>query len=262
MKFQEIVYELRKKAGYSQDELAVRCGVSRQSVSKWESGNAYPEIEKIMQLADIFDVSVDYLLGRSEKEKKVVMVEVPSDHAYEYKSKWRIFNLPLVHISLHSSWRFPFVGRRLDSKNGPCAKGVLAIGNTAIGIVSIGLRSTGLFSFGFLSFGLVFSIGILSLGTLSLGIIALGYLSFGIISIGIYAMGVIAIAAQIGLGVIVVAPTAIGVIPTGSIEFRDTKVNGQECMIAQKGASSFTYWLQQADMPTFVRVLLSYFQDC
>lgn len=62
MKLSEKIAELRKKRGWSQEELAFRLGVSRQSVSKWESGSALPEVDKIVQLADMFDVSCDYLM--------------------------------------------------------------------------------------------------------------------------------------------------------------------------------------------------------
>jgi len=56
------ISELRKQNGMSQEELADRMGVSRQSVSKWESGQSMPEVEKLILLSDLFHVSTDYLL--------------------------------------------------------------------------------------------------------------------------------------------------------------------------------------------------------
>ena len=53
---------LRKKHGYSQEELAEKMNVSRQAVSKWESAQATPDIEKILQLSELFSVTTDYLL--------------------------------------------------------------------------------------------------------------------------------------------------------------------------------------------------------
>jgi transcriptional regulator with XRE-family HTH domain len=53
---------LRKKLGWSQEELAEKMNVSRQSVSKWESTNSIPDLNKIIKLAEIFDVSTDFLL--------------------------------------------------------------------------------------------------------------------------------------------------------------------------------------------------------
>ena len=56
------IIENRKKNGWSQEDLAYRLGVSRQSVSKWESAQAVPDMKKILQLSDLFGVSTDYLL--------------------------------------------------------------------------------------------------------------------------------------------------------------------------------------------------------
>ena len=63
MKFGDKLIELRKKNGYSQEELAEKLGVSRQSVSKWESNNTYPETDKIVQIANLFDCSMDDLIN-------------------------------------------------------------------------------------------------------------------------------------------------------------------------------------------------------
>ena len=59
---EKIVY-CRKKAGLSQEELAERIGVSRQAVSKWELGDATPEIGKLLLLAQTFGVTTDWLLS-------------------------------------------------------------------------------------------------------------------------------------------------------------------------------------------------------
>ncbi|MDE6780466.1 MAG: helix-turn-helix domain-containing protein [Ruminococcus sp.] len=56
------IIELRKKAGMSQDELAEKMDVSRQSVSKWEGAQSIPDLNKILKLSEIFGVSTDYLL--------------------------------------------------------------------------------------------------------------------------------------------------------------------------------------------------------
>jgi len=59
---------LRKQKGWSQEELANKMNVSRQSVSKWESESAVPDMDKIVMLSDIFKVSTDYLLKEDMKE--------------------------------------------------------------------------------------------------------------------------------------------------------------------------------------------------
>ena len=56
------IINMRKKAGWSQEELAEQLGVSRQSVSKWESSQSVPDMDKIVRMSDIFSVSTDFLL--------------------------------------------------------------------------------------------------------------------------------------------------------------------------------------------------------
>jgi transcriptional regulator with XRE-family HTH domain len=56
------IIKLRKQYGWSQEELAEKMNVSRQSVSKWESTNSIPDLKRIIMLAEIFDVSTDFLL--------------------------------------------------------------------------------------------------------------------------------------------------------------------------------------------------------
>ena len=56
------IMNLRKKCGWSQEELAEQLGISRQSVSKWESGMSIPDLEKIVKMSALFGVSTDYLL--------------------------------------------------------------------------------------------------------------------------------------------------------------------------------------------------------
>lgn len=62
MNLADRIQQLRKRKGISQEELADRIGVSRQAVSKWESGQTSPDLEKIVLLSDYFEVTTDYLL--------------------------------------------------------------------------------------------------------------------------------------------------------------------------------------------------------
>ena len=76
------IIENRKKNGWSQEELADKLGVSRQSVSKWESAQAVPDMKKILQLAEIFNVTTDYLLKDEIEETE--RPEIPySEDIYE-----------------------------------------------------------------------------------------------------------------------------------------------------------------------------------
>jgi len=60
------IQELRKGKGLSQEQLADVLGVSRQAVSKWESGQSLPEIEKLIAMSQLFEVTVDYILKGEE----------------------------------------------------------------------------------------------------------------------------------------------------------------------------------------------------
>jgi len=71
MNYAEKLQELRRAKGFSQEELAERLGVTRQSVSKWEQGQSYPETEKLIELSRLYDVTVDSLLkGTAEISEK------------------------------------------------------------------------------------------------------------------------------------------------------------------------------------------------
>ena len=67
----EKIYELRTQHNLSQGDLANELNVSRQSISKWENGNSTPDLEKIVKLAEIFNVSLDELIKNEEKETTV-----------------------------------------------------------------------------------------------------------------------------------------------------------------------------------------------
>ena len=64
----EKIYKLRTKRSMTQEQLAEKIGVSRQSVSKWETDSAIPDIEKLKLLAEIFEVSITELLGMECEE--------------------------------------------------------------------------------------------------------------------------------------------------------------------------------------------------
>ena len=164
MTFGENLIRLRRQQGLSQEQLGMRIGVSRQTVSKWELNDTTPEMEKLIALADLFGLSLDELTGRVSPEVQTASVAadspfravyLPAQH-FEYRSKRTLFGLPLVHICLGNG--------KLCT-----AKGILAIGNVALGVFALGGLSAGLFSIGGISLGLLFSLGGLSMGGLTLG---------------------------------------------------------------------------------------------
>ena len=64
----EKIVQLRKQRGWSQEELASQLGISRQSVSKWESGASIPDLDKIIKMSSLFGVTTDYLLKEEIEE--------------------------------------------------------------------------------------------------------------------------------------------------------------------------------------------------
>ncbi len=76
MELSEKILALRKGSGLTQEQLAEKIDVSRQAVSKWESGQAVPEPDKIVALSIAFDVTTDYLLKSSEIDDLSVKTEM------------------------------------------------------------------------------------------------------------------------------------------------------------------------------------------
>lgn len=79
MKLAEKIYQERRKLGLSQEQFAERMDISRQAVSKWESGQSMPDLDKIVAMSQIFGVSTDYLLKEDETVSEEVFDEVESD---------------------------------------------------------------------------------------------------------------------------------------------------------------------------------------
>jgi len=97
------IIRLRKKNGWSQEELAYKMNVSRQAVSKWESAQAIPDLEKILQISTLFGVTTDYLLKDEIEDeelindtfsdtivKRISIEEANTYLAQRKKAAWRI----------------------------------------------------------------------------------------------------------------------------------------------------------------------------
>ena len=76
MEFSEKLITLRKGRDLTQEQLAGQLNVSRQSISKWESGQVIPEVEKIIELSKVFNVTLDYLLKPSEIDELSVKTDM------------------------------------------------------------------------------------------------------------------------------------------------------------------------------------------
>lgn len=84
MTFAERLKSIRKQAGMSQEQLAEKLGVSRQAVTKWETDAGIPDIENIMAISALFDISIDELLSNERGAKK------PTDYIYESITEYDI----------------------------------------------------------------------------------------------------------------------------------------------------------------------------
>lgn len=82
MKFNNKLYELRKQMGLSQEELANRLNVSRQTVSKWELGESTPDMEKLVAISDLFEVSLDELVLDKAPDKTVASEQIVKSEFY------------------------------------------------------------------------------------------------------------------------------------------------------------------------------------
>lgn len=205
MEFRNRLYDLRKRSGLSQEELADLVGVTRQAVQKWEAGTSRPDMDNLAALARYFNVTLDWLITGREMEARgaaqggPVVVENHYHYNcwhYEYRSKRTLFGLPLVHINL--------------AQRGLCvARGIIAIGNVSVGALSIGAFALGGVTVGAFGLGLLslagMALGLLALGGIALGYVAaggcvLGYLAIGGCSVGVYAAGGAAIARDVAVG--------------------------------------------------------------
>lgn len=214
MNFADKLQSYRKQRGMSQENLAEVIGVSRQAVSKWESGQSYPEMDKMIVLSELFSVSMDHLVkdvpnndtGMDYAPPVTTTVDLKSLFHYEYKSKRTLFGLPLVHIN---------VGRGLY-----VAKGIIAVGNIAVGALSLGILalgglclgalSLGLISLAGMALGLLLAVGGLAAGTVAIGGVALGVIAVGGLTVGMFSLGGCAIASHIAIGGYASGHIAIG----------------------------------------------------
>ena len=229
MDFKERLFELRRQAGLSQEELAHLLGLTRQAVQKWEAGTSRPDMDNLAALADYFHVSLDYLRGREgacpppppEQEYVPPAPTIIHHHYhegwhYEYKSERTLFGLPLVHVNF--------------GRGNHWARGIVAIGNIATGFVALGL--------------------------LAWGGIALGWLAVGGCAVGVYAAGGVAAASRVAVGYVASAPLAIGQLADGVTAIR-VPLEGLSDAAVMEAHAAITEACQ--DAPFFVTRFLKFF---
>ena len=77
MAFSERLKQLRDEKDMSREELAGHLGMSYSTIAKYETGNRFPDQQTLLKIADIFDVSIDYLLGKSDYRKPLPQTVAP-----------------------------------------------------------------------------------------------------------------------------------------------------------------------------------------
>lgn len=192
----EKLSRLRREQNYTQEQLADLLGVSRQTVSKWESDVTCPETDKLIRMGELFGCSLDYLLREDVTTARPAAAPEPPlrRRLRERKSERTLWGLPLWHV-------------------GRDARGIVAVGLRARGVVAIGLRARGVVSLGLLSLG-VLSFGVLSLGLLAFGLLAVGAAAAGCFAVGILAAGAISLGV-FSLGAVAVGECAVGALAVG-----------------------------------------------
>lgn len=182
MDFKDKLYTLRKEKNYSQENLAEKINVTRQTISNWELGISTPELQKIIELAEVFNITTDELLGIKEESNH----NNQCSFHYEYKSKKMIGNLPLIHINIGY---FGVYRAKGVIAFGNIATGIIALGALSFGVISLGGLAVGLLSFGGLAIGLLLAFGGIALAPIALGGMAIGLISYGGFAVGLDATG-------------------------------------------------------------------------
>ena len=244
----EKIYRLRIERGLSQEAFGEMLNVSRQSVSKWETDQSLPELDKIVAISEMLGVSTDYLLKESEEKltgqvnvggisgtaanfeenvstQQVIIQRQTFEYEYKSQKSWR--GLPLIHVH---------IGIRPVR-----AKGVIAIGNIAQGIVAIGIVGMGVITLAVVGVGLLLAIGTIVVGSIALGSFAAGIVTFGALSVGIFSMGAVAVG-QFSYGALAIgSQIAIGDVARGGIALGDSEARGVFFEAVRAADGSFDY---------------------
>ncbi|MDE6883812.1 MAG: helix-turn-helix domain-containing protein [Lachnospiraceae bacterium] len=251
----EKIYSLRVKNGLSQEAFGEKLGVSRQSVSKWETDQSVPELDKIVMISELFTVTTDYLLKESVAEpafgqwKASTATEGSGQRsgtstAAEGSGQWKKASGAEKACDLWGEssdteqdayecrgravvkrgFSYEYKSKRswrgmplvhINIGFGRSAKGVIAIGLAAKGIVAIGLAGLGVITLAPVGIGLLLSAGIVAIGGIALGDFAIGVVAIGAFCVGIFSMGALAVG-QFSFGAIAIGQqVAVGDVARG-----------------------------------------------
>ena len=98
MTFSEKLQQLRRERGWSQEELAARIPISRQAVSKWESGSAMPDTENVVAISRLFGVSTDYLLHDDYAGDQDIPAVKDREAALKKRHSWEMVMMVLIGV--------------------------------------------------------------------------------------------------------------------------------------------------------------------
>ncbi len=126
MNFSEKFQLIRKNKGMTQEELAEKLDISRQAVAKWESGQAYPDISNLIQISNLFNVTVDYLVRDQE-----CMVNCAADVENDI-SKLIDFRLE-ANVNTYAAYMNETTATRLDSHDFTYSSGPYTYHDTYVG---------------------------------------------------------------------------------------------------------------------------------
>jgi transcriptional regulator with XRE-family HTH domain len=236
MRFGIKLQRLRKEQGLSQETLAETLGVSRQAVSKWESGQSWPETDKLIALSELFGTSLDSLVkdteGRPDSGASPGVVggwdPRYQGFSYEYKSKRTLFGLPLVHVNIGYGRRR---AKGIFAVSSGVATGFVALGLVSIGLVSLGIVGLGLLAFGVTAAGLLLAAGVTAVGTVAVGAVASGVFALGAVAAGVYAVGAVAGGLHFAIG-----DHASGIVAVGK-----TAADGARAFLAETPAHNWRF---------------------
>ena len=260
----EKIYSLRVKNGLSQEAFGEKLGVSRQSVSKWETDQSVPELDKIVMISELFTVTTDYLLKESAAEPASGQWKVTT--AAGGPGQWNgastaaggsgQWNGVSTAAEGSGQWTkasgaeqasdvwgessdteqdaYECRGRAVvkrgfsyEYKSKRSWRGMpLVHVNIGFGRSAKGVIAIGLAAKGIVAIGLLLSAGIVAIGGIALGDFAIGVVAMGAFCVGIFSMGALAVG-QFSFGAIAIGQqVAVGDVARGDIALGFSEATG------------------------------------